>query len=305
MQRPRIQISRIQVRPGARSPKRSPRSSVRCRARQLKLPLPATWGGARVGAGRKPAPGRRSVPHRTRDEHSHREPVHVTLRSRFRPLRSLFVFPTLRRAISQATQQEPSLFRVVQFSVQSDHVHFIVEAHDKRALSRGMQGLAIRIARAVNTLVRRRGKVWADRWHGRALGSPRAVRNALAYVLRNFRKHGVARTDIDPYSSAPYFNGFRELRGDSASSLARRGKLSRARLAALPLAPRGLAPADEPSAQNLARPRRLAAWWLAVVSVAAPREHALMAAWWLAVVSVAAPREHALRLATVYTRPTT
>jgi hypothetical protein len=41
-----------------RARKRSPRSSVHRRTRQLELPLPATWGGARVGAGRKPAPGR-------------------------------------------------------------------------------------------------------------------------------------------------------------------------------------------------------------------------------------------------------
>jgi REP element-mobilizing transposase RayT len=197
------------------------------------------------------------VPHRARSEHSEREPVHVTLRSRFQPLRSPFVFPTLRRAIAAATRQHPEVFRIVQFSVQRDHVHFIVEARDKRALSRGMQGLAIRVARAVNTLVRRRGKVWADRWHGRALGSPRAVRNALGYVLRNFRKHGVAHTAIDPYSSAPYFNGFRELRGQAASTLARRGKLSRARRAALPLAPRGRAarPSAHIARENLACPR--------------------------------------------------
>ncbi len=60
---------------------------------------------------------------------------------------------------------------------------------DKRALSEGMRSVAIRIALAVNELVGRRGRLWADRWHGRALTSPRAVRNALVYVLSNFSKH--------------------------------------------------------------------------------------------------------------------
>lgn len=88
----------------------------------------------------------------------------------------------------------------------------IVEAADKRALSSGVRSVAVRIARYVNDLLARRGPFWADRWYGRALKSPREVRNALLYVLANFRKH--ARGDIaaglDPYSSAPWFDGWRE-----------------------------------------------------------------------------------------------
>jgi hypothetical protein len=77
-----------------------------------------------------------------------------------------------------------------------------------------MRGLAVRIARRVNALVLRRGRFWADRWHGRALTSPRATRRALAYVFGNFRKHDpAARAEIDRFSSAPFFPGFREYRG--------------------------------------------------------------------------------------------
>jgi hypothetical protein len=65
------------------------------------------------------------------------------------------------------------------------------------------------IARRLNHLVRRRGPVFADRWHGRALTSPRAVRHALVYVLANFKKHGASRgSNLDAYSSAPYFTDF-------------------------------------------------------------------------------------------------
>jgi hypothetical protein len=99
----------------------------------------------------------------------------------------------------------------VHFSVQWDHVHLVVEASDKRALSEGVRSLAIRIARNVNQLVGRRGQFWADRWHGRALETPAQVRNALVYVLANFRKHAKKRLErgFDAFSSGARFDGFR------------------------------------------------------------------------------------------------
>ena len=41
-------------------------------------------------------------------------------------------------------------FRVVHFSVQADHVHLIVEADSRLGLIRGVQGLAVRCAKAIN-----------------------------------------------------------------------------------------------------------------------------------------------------------
>jgi REP element-mobilizing transposase RayT len=135
-------------------------------------------------------------------------------------MRSAFVFPTVATAIREATSRAPERFRVVHFSVQIDHLHLIVEAADEIALSSGMRGLAIRIARRVNRLVRRNGRVWADRWHGRELTSPSTVRSALRYVLCNFRKHNPhARATVDRFSSAPYFRGFRELKGRAPAEL--------------------------------------------------------------------------------------
>ena len=144
------------------------------------------------------------------------------------------MFPTLRTTLARAARARPG-FRVVHFSVQEDHLHLIVEAADKVALSRGMQGLAIRVAKQVNALVGRRGKIWADRFFARALTSPRTVQRAIGYVLNNFKKHdaaGAAR--IDPYSSAPYFDGFRELCGLAPRELPQDP--------ALPLTPFGVGP---------------------------------------------------------------
>ena len=144
--------------------------------------------------------------------------MHVTLRSAFRPLRSQHVFPTVCFAIRGATLRNPERFRVVHFSVQWDHVHLIVEARDARALSAGIRSVAIRIARYVNELVMRRGRLWSDRWHGRALTSPRAVRNALVYVFANFRKHAKKRLapGVDAFSSAVAFDGWQGVATGSA-----------------------------------------------------------------------------------------
>jgi len=184
------------------------------RALQLSLPTPPTWGGRRAGAGRKPTPGRRpGVPHRIRPQHQAAHPAHVTLRTTdaVRCLRAGRVFPSLRRALAAASH---SGFRIIQYSVQNDHIHLIIEADDGGLLSSGMRGLAIRLARAVNRALGRRGSVWDDRYHARALATPRAVRHALVYVLMNFKKHETAVGEIDPCSSAAWFDAWR--RGPAA-----------------------------------------------------------------------------------------
>jgi putative transposase len=176
-------------------------------ALQLTLPAPRTRGGRRIGAGRRPASHRRGVPHRRRPEHKSRHPLHVTLRVRrgLPPLREQVLFTSVRRALGQASN---SSFRLVQYSVQSDHLHLLVEAHDKTTLSRGVAGLTIRIARAINRLLGCRGRVWGGRYHARPLRTPREVRNALVYVLQNWRKHQPGSHGIDPCSSGSWFDGW-------------------------------------------------------------------------------------------------
>ncbi|MEQ9497049.1 MAG: transposase, partial [Deltaproteobacteria bacterium] len=84
-------------------------------------------------------------------------------------------------------------FRLVHFSVLRNHLHLIAEADDRVALARGMKGLKVRVARAINRVAGRRGTVFSDRYHAHALRSPSQTRNALAYVLNNFRKHEAQR----------------------------------------------------------------------------------------------------------------
>jgi REP-associated tyrosine transposase len=163
-------------------------------------------GGKRRGAGRKSARNRRAVPHCVRPEHEKANPVHVTLRAsrRVSSLRRQCLFHAIRRALGRTAR---AWFRVVHFSVQADHVHLLVEADDKSSLSPRLMGLTIRVARAVNRVLRRRGRMWDDRFHSRALKSPREVRHAIVYVLMNAKKHIADAPNFDPCSSAAWFTG--------------------------------------------------------------------------------------------------
>jgi REP element-mobilizing transposase RayT len=173
-------------------------------------------GGRRPGAGRKPRPGRRNVLHRARERFASRHPLLVTLRAdgAVGSLRAKHTFREVRASIAAAAQGRAG-FRIVQFSVQRDHIHLIVEAKDRATLSLAMRGLAVRLCKAINRAIGRpRGRVFLDRYHDRTLRTPREVQHALAYVLQNARKHGVAprsapRDWVDPMSSGPWFDGWR------------------------------------------------------------------------------------------------
>lgn len=184
-------------------------------ASQLGLALPPGRGGYRKNAGRRTKKGGRAgVSHHGRDAVSGREPVHVTLRclDHVWNLRSRRAFDVIAPAIARG--QRGGEFSVAHFSVQGNHLHLLVEGRDDRALSEGMQGLSVRLAKGLNRLMGRHGKVFSDRYHAHVLRTPAEVRRALAYVLLNRRSH-LARTgeasqrgELDPYSSAAGFDGW-------------------------------------------------------------------------------------------------
>ena len=186
------------------SANRAPKPSRRGRQTSFRF---RTWGGKRAGAGRKRTKVRAGVPHVARPEHTWRHPVHITLRARtgLPSLRRQSPFDIVRHALADASQVG---FRVLHFSVQRDHVHLLVEAMDKRSLSRGARGLAIRAARAINRILDRAGPVWDDRYHARPLRTPREMRHAIVYVLANWKKHHPSRAGFDTRSSAWWFRGW-------------------------------------------------------------------------------------------------
>lgn len=182
------------------------------RSNQLALDL-RTWGGKRKGAGRKRR-GTPSLPHRARPDLSRHHPVHLTLRlvpnlpNLRRGRATLFV---IRRALKASRDRDG--FRLVHFAVLANHFHLIVEARDAVHLSRGTTALEVRVARALNALWTRCGRVFGDRYHAHVLTTPRETRAALAYVLLNQRHHefeaGRPLTEgIDPFTSGMEFDGW-------------------------------------------------------------------------------------------------
>jgi REP-associated tyrosine transposase len=185
--------------------------------KQLGIRFPCSWGGARQGAGRKPAGARAGVAHRRRIEPSNatRGAVHVTMRvvDDVASLRSARCMRALWRAFSGGKGRFG--FRLCHYAVQHNHMHLICEVDDRAALIRGMRGLSIRVARQLNKALGRSGRVLADRYHARALCSFRQLRAALAYVLNNQRRHvyqhggwTLRPSYIDPCSSGWYFDGY-------------------------------------------------------------------------------------------------
>jgi REP element-mobilizing transposase RayT len=195
---------------------------MRKRHVQQQLPLLAK-GGKRKRAGRPKQGLRASERHEKRAALEPSEPVHVVVRAapEIGNLRRREIYQAVRKALVVSFANER--FRIVHVSVQGTHVHLLVEAADRMALARGMQGFQISAAKHVNAALskgraqRRRGTVFPDRYHADIITSRRRARHALAYVLNNWRKHGEHRAPIlrelriDPFSTAASFEGWRDL----------------------------------------------------------------------------------------------
>ncbi len=185
------------------------------RAEPVQLELRArTWGGRRANAGR-PAGKRRPEPHRARPEVKPQHPLHITLKIEddLPGLRSKALAAVVLEAIAKGKEREG--FRVVHFCIQGRHLHLLAEADSKQALGLGMRGLGVRLARAINKKLGRRGRVFKERYCGRAKRTPTETRAAIHYVLGNARRHCAERGErlawnwLDPLSSAAWFDGWR------------------------------------------------------------------------------------------------
>ena len=206
-------------------------AAIRARKRRSEPGQLVLWkkrGGKRRGAGRPPKGKRAGSPHKARPFLHARHPVHIVLRvvRAVGNLRRRCVYQAVREATLTTARREN--FRIVHLSIQRTHVHLLVEADDKEALARGMQGFQISAAKHLNAVIskgkpgpRRRGTVFPDRYHAEIITSPRQARHALSYVMGNWRKHQEDRRapmsawTIDWFSSAAMFPGWAEY-GDEA-----------------------------------------------------------------------------------------
>jgi len=114
---------------------------------------------------------------------------------------------TIRTSTKSHARRRTS-FRITHFSIQPNHLHLIAEAGSKIALMKGLRGLGVWLARRVNEAIGRTGQVLADRYHERPLATPRAVRNAIVYIVQNHKHHAPSPSIVDECSLARWFTGW-------------------------------------------------------------------------------------------------
>jgi hypothetical protein len=137
------------------------------------------WGGSRIGAGRPARHAIASEPHKTRPTVSPRHPVHVVARvvPAIGNLRGHEAYRALSHALERSLRRAD--FRIVQLAIRGKRLELVVEATDRIALARGMQGFQVSAARALNKELGRHGGVFADRYRPRAVATRPALRALL------------------------------------------------------------------------------------------------------------------------------
>ena len=147
-----------------------------------------TWGGKRWGSGRKRVHSK-GVAHRKRERVSRHTPTHIKMKY-VGHIRNKDFLRILKRAILNSRRKG---LRILHYSVQSNHVHFIIEADDNHYLERGMRSLTVTLVKGIKT-------AQLQRYHLHVLRSVRETKNAVHYVCHNEQKH-TGKRNIDSYSS--------------------------------------------------------------------------------------------------------
>lgn len=163
------------------------------KSKQLSLNIyKGSRGGRRPGSGRKRLHSK-GVAHRVREKVSHRTPLHINFKYKTL-IRNKLCLKLLKRAIMNARSHG---LRIVHFSLQSNHVHLIIETENNSILSKGMRSLTVTFAKGI-----KKGKVQLERYHLHVLRSIAEAKNATRYVLFNKQKHEKGTySKIDEYSS--------------------------------------------------------------------------------------------------------
>jgi REP element-mobilizing transposase RayT len=171
--------------------------------KQLKLNLDCgKRGGRRFGSGRKRLHSK-GVAHKVREKVTQRVGLHLNFKVRYQ-IRNKTCLKILKRSIQNARTHG---LRVLHFSLQSNHVHLIVEAINNEVLTRGMRSLTITFSKGID-----KGRIQFERYHLHVLKTLRETKNAVHYVLFNQQKHsGLKRAQIDEYSSLGLVQDLRAL----------------------------------------------------------------------------------------------
>lgn len=117
--------------------------------------------------------------------------------------------------LRQLNRLNDESFQIVHFSIQTNHVHLVVEARDRATITRKMAGFMISFAKLLNSRVlgRSKGKVWSDRYYRRDIEGGGDMNRVLRYVFGNAKRHGLIAAEalvFDPYSTAWTFDGWKQ-----------------------------------------------------------------------------------------------
>ena len=163
------------------------------RKKQLELNLNlGRHGGRRPGSGRKRIHSS-GVSHRKRERVSSKTPLHINFKYKVQ-IKNKTCLKILKRAITNARSLG---LRVIHFSLQTNHIHLILESQDNETMTKGMRSLTVTLAKGVG-----KGKIQLGRYHLHVLKSLRETKNAVNYVLFNEQKHSQRKVSrIDGFSS--------------------------------------------------------------------------------------------------------
>jgi REP element-mobilizing transposase RayT len=116
------------------------------------------------------------------------------------------------KALQQSIKKARLLgLKVIQYTLEYDHVHLLVESSDKISLGKGMQSLGISFSKKINKIKKQNGKVFKTRYHFRKLSTPREIKNVLNYILGNGVKHKESSSIVSPFNSLSVITAFDKL----------------------------------------------------------------------------------------------
>lgn len=166
------------------------------------------WGGRRSKSGRKRIHSI-GVSHRSREVVNTKQTLHINFKYRLN-IRNKEILRILKRAVLNASLKG---LRILHYSVQSNHMHFIIEADNNRILEIGMRSLTVTLAKGIH-----KGKVQLERYHLHVLKTIRETKNAIHYVLFNEQKHSGRHIIV--------LSGYSSLYSLDAKAMARKAKLT-------------------------------------------------------------------------------
>jgi REP element-mobilizing transposase RayT len=140
------------------------------------------------------------IRHRERPKLSKLSSLHLTIKiKRIKAdLKNKSILIILKRAIMNARIKG---LRVIHYSLEYDHVHLLIEAHDNDILGRGMQSLGVTLVRGINKIKKLKGVVYKHRYHFRKINSSRELKIVMNYIFHNGVKHGTSKELVSHYNS--------------------------------------------------------------------------------------------------------